>query len=176
MSPKAKTAYFRNFTPDEQVRRLKQRAAELQRKEGVKYCTTQLQLHSEIVGPVKRLVHNLVSSSRTVQITSGSVAKHGADCLGSTPPPHTPRASVSKPQADGAADGEGESAVINGLVAVEDADTGDQWAPHRFARCCDCAHFLSKVLKSAPGSSQMITGFLFCELSHESAQQETVPT
>ena len=130
MSPKAKSADFRNLSPDEQVRRLQQRAAELHRKEYVKYCTAQLQLHSEIVGPVQRLVDNLVQSSRTVQITSGGVATHGADCLDSTPPPHSPLASVStftprtlKLQQDGAVDGEGEPAVISGLVALEDADS-----------------------------------------------------
>ena len=36
--------------------------------------------------------------------------------------------------------------MIDGLVAWEDADTGDHWGPHRFARCCDCAYFLAKVL------------------------------
>ena len=83
------------------------------------------------------------------------MATHGADCLCSTPPPHSPRASVStltpptlKLQADGAVDGEGEPSVINGLVAL---DTGDHWAPGRVARCCDCAYFLAKVLKSALG-------------------------
>ena len=64
-----------------------------------------------------------------------------------------------KLQADGAVDGEGEPAVINGFVALEVADTGDHWVPHRFARSCDCAYFLAKLLQSAPGSSQMITGF-----------------
>ena len=57
--------------PDEQVRRLQQGAVEFQRQEDVKYCTAQHQLHIEIVGPAKRLVDNLVGSSRTVQITSG---------------------------------------------------------------------------------------------------------
>ena len=46
------------------VRRLQQRAAELQRKEDVKYCTTQLQFHSDIVGLVKRLVDRLMESAR----------------------------------------------------------------------------------------------------------------
>ena len=30
-------------------------------------------------------------------------------------------------------DSKGELAVINGLIALEDAVTGDHWAPHRFA-------------------------------------------
>ena len=119
------------------------------------------------MGPAKRLVDNRVGSARTVQITCGGVATHGAECLGSTPPPHSPRASVSTltpptPKlraADGAVDGEGEPAVNNGLVAFEDADTGDQWAPHLFARCSDCASVLARVLVSALGSSQMTTGF-----------------
>ena len=117
----------------------------------MKYCTAQLQLHSEIVGPVKRGVDNLAGSSRKVQITSGGVATHGADCLSSTPPPHSPRASVStvtprtlKLQADGAVDGEGDLAGINGLDALEDPATGDHRAPHRFARCCDCAYLFAK--------------------------------
>ena len=108
------------------------------------------------MGPAKRLVKNLVVSSQTVQNTSGCVATHGADSLGSTPPPHSPRASVStlarrtlKLQADGAVDGEGEPAVIKGIVALEDADTGDHRAPHRRTSCCDCAYFLAQVLKSA---------------------------
>ena len=95
------------------------------------------ELHSEIVGPTKRLVDNLVASARTVQITSGSVATHAIDCLGSTLPPHSPRASVSTltprtlklREAGGAVDGEGEPAVINGVVALEDADTGDRRDP-----------------------------------------------
>ena len=116
-----------------------------------------------------------------MQTTSGGVATHGADCLGWTPPPHSPRASVStltprtlKLQADGAVAGEGGPAVINDLVALEDADTGDHWAPHHFARCCDCAYFLAKVWKSAPGSSQMITwvfGFVNCLMSLHSRRQ-----
>ena len=60
MSPKAKSADFRNLSPDELLRGLQQRAAELHRKEDVKCCTAQLRLHSEIVGPAKRLVHNMV--------------------------------------------------------------------------------------------------------------------
>ena len=53
LSLKAKSADFRNLSPDEQVRQLQQRAAELQRREDVKYSNAQHQLHSEIVGPVK---------------------------------------------------------------------------------------------------------------------------
>ena len=137
--------------PDEQVRRLQQPVAELQRN--VKYCAAQLQLHSKIVGPVKRLVE---------QITSGGVVTQlsGFDTL--------------KLQADGAV-GEVEFVVFNGLVALETADTGDHWAPHRFARYCDCARVRATLLKSAPGSSQMITVFLFCELSDESAQHSRRP-
>ena len=93
------------------------------------------------------------------------MATHGADWLGfDTSATLTAGFSVHsntsnlKLQADGAVDGEGQLAVINGFVALEVADTGDQWAPHRFARCCDCAYFLAKLLQSAPGSSQMITG------------------
>ena len=73
MSLKAKSDDVHNLNPDDQVRRLQQRAAELQWKEDVKYCTAQRELHSEIVGPAKRLVDNSVESSRTVQITSGGV-------------------------------------------------------------------------------------------------------
>ena len=136
-----------------------------------------------MVGSAKRLVDKSLGSARTMQIAFGGVLTNGAGCLGPTHRPHSPWASVStltlrilKLQADGAVDGEGDPAVINGLVALEDADTGDQWAPHRFACCCDCAYFLAKVLKSARGSSQVITWFLFCELSDASSEQEAVST
>ena len=42
----------------------------------------------------------------------------------------TPR--TLKLQTDGAVDGKGELAVM-GLVALEDADTGDHWVPRRSA-------------------------------------------
>ena len=85
-----------------------------------------------------------------VQITSGGAATHGADCLPATLTAgfcvnsHTSNSEIAGGWRCG---WRGEPAVIKGLVALEDADTGDPLVPHRFARCRDCAYFLANVLK-----------------------------
>ena len=136
MSPKAKSADFRTLSPNDQVRRLQQCAAE-----GRREVLHQLQLRSEIVGPAKRLVDNLVGSARTVQFTVRGVAtrrllRHthrGFLCQLSL----TLR-TLKLRAADGAVDGEGVLAVMNVSLHWGTRDTGVHRALHRCARCCDC--------------------------------------